>query len=191
MSITYGGSGGGVDELLVDRAREGDVAAFTQLLRECDDAMRAVVWSVVQDAWLMDDVLQNAYEKAFRSLPKFRGDSTFKTWLYRICWTTAVDAVRSQQRHRHADVSVLEERASVGSVVGSGDTGMIASIDLRRAWDRLPADQRSALALVAVEGLSHEEAAAVCGTRPGTIASRVSRARAALREQLQLEGGRR
>jgi RNA polymerase sigma-70 factor (ECF subfamily) len=180
-----------VDEQLVDRAREGDVAAFTQLVRESDDAMRAVVWSVVKDRWLMDDVLQSAYEKAFRSLPKFRGDSSFRTWLYRICWTTAVDAVRHQQRHRLADIGQLEERAPAGAGGGSGDTGMIASIDLRRAWDRLPADQRSALALVAVEGLSHEEAAAVCGTRPGTIASRVSRARAALRQQLEMEGGRR
>ena len=176
-----------MDDALVDRARAGDVAAFTQLLRESDDAMRAVVWSVVQDQWLMDDVLQTAYEKALRQLAGFRGDSSFRTWLYRICWTTAIDAMRQQNRHRHDDLTVLEHRASGGS----GDTGVIVSIDFRRAWDQLPADQRTALTLVAAQGLSHDEAAAICGTRPGTIASRVSRGRAALRELLNTEGGRR
>lgn len=176
-----------MDGTLVDRARAGDVAAFTELLRESDDAMRAVVWSVVQDRWLMDDVLQTAYEKAFRQLAGFRGDSSFRTWLYRICWTTAIDTMRQQKRHRHDDLTVLEHRSSDGA----GDTGVIASIDFRRAWDRLPADQRTALTLVAAQGLSHHEAAAICGTRPGTIAARVSRGRAALRRLLQTEGGRR
>ena len=190
MGTTHGVAGVVVSEIdtgLVDRARAGDVEAFTQLLQHSDEAMRAVVWSVVHDQWLMDDVLQTAYEKAYRSIGGFRGDSSFRTWLYRICWTTAVDAVRQQQRHRFEDVTTLESRAATAS----GATGTIAVVDFRRAWDRLPADQRTALTLVAAEGLSHAEAAAVCGTRPGTIAARVSRGRAALRELLQTEGGRR
>jgi RNA polymerase sigma-70 factor (ECF subfamily) len=175
-----------VDQRLVDRARDGDVGAFTQLLRDNDAAMRSVVWSVVRDAWLVDDVLQNAYEKAYRSLGGFRGESSFRTWLYRICWTSAVDSVRRQQR-QHEDMSALQEYATPGS----GTTGTIAAIDLSRAWATLPEDQRAALALVAVQGLSYDEAAGICGTRPGTIASRVSRGRAALRALLDPEGGRR
>lgn len=164
------------------RPRPGDVEAFTALVRRHDDDLRALVWSVVRDRWLMDDVLQAAYEKAFRGLGSFRGGSSVRTWLHRICYTTAIDALRHESRRRHR---VLDDGAP-GSVPAIVDVAEGASrrVDLARAWAELPADQRAALTLVAVHGMTYEEAAEVCGTRAGTIASRMSRGRARLRELL-------
>jgi len=169
-----------MDERL-PRARGGDVRAFTSLLREHDAAMRALVWSVVRDAWLMDDVLQTAYEKAWRNLETFRGEASFRTWLHRICYTTAVDALRQEARRRHDRLADHEDRAAATS---GPATTTIRRLEWDRAWSGLSPDQRAAVVLVVVEGLSYEEAARVCGSRPGTIASRVGRARERLRAVL-------
>lgn len=163
------------------RARRGDIQAFTGLLREHDDAMRALVWSIVRDGWLMDDVLQAAYEKAFRALPGFRGESSFKTWLHRICYTTAIDALRYEGLRRHEDIDSHGELS--GSSPGPA-TAVVERITLGEALAHLPEPQRTALVLVAVEGMSYDEAAGVCGTTAGTIASRVSRAKRRLQSLL-------
>lgn len=164
--------------------RPDDVEAFTALVRHHDDDLRALVWSVVRDRWLMDDVLQAAYEKAFRGLASFRGDSSVRTWLHRICYTTAIDALRHEGRRRHEVLEAVDPGDPV--VVAALDVADRASrrVDLVRAWATLPPDQRAALTLVAVHGMTYDEAAEVCGTRAGTVASRVSRARARLRELL-------
>jgi RNA polymerase sigma-70 factor (ECF subfamily) len=165
--------------------RPGDVEGFAALVRSHDDDLRALVWSVVRDRWLMDDVLQAAYEKAFRGLGSFRGDSSVRTWLHRICYTTAIDALRHERRRRH------ESLDEPGALPGRGDPadGAVSRVDLARAWDALPADQRAALTLVAVHRMTYDEAAQVCRTRAGTVASRVSRARARLRELLAADPG--
>jgi RNA polymerase sigma-70 factor (ECF subfamily) len=166
---------------LLHRARAGDAEAFTLLIRECDEAMRAMVFSVVGDRWLMDDVLQLAYEKAFRAIASFRGDSAFRTWLHRVCWTTAIDVMRAEGRRRHLPIEEAELRPSSAP-------GPASSVESRLAWDaawaRLDPDHRAALVLVVGEGLTYEEAAEVFGVRPGTVASRLSRARGRLREAL-------
>lgn len=164
--------------------RPGDVEAFTALVRRHDDDLRALVWSVVRDRWLMDDVLQAAYEKAFRGLSSFRGDSSVRTWLHRICYTTAIDALRHEARRRHEVLEAAEADPTVVLAVLDVAEGASRRIDLARAWATLPPDQRAALTLVAVHGMTYDEAADVCGTRAGTVASRVSRARGRLRELL-------
>jgi RNA polymerase sigma-70 factor (ECF subfamily) len=165
----------------LQQARTGDPEAFTALVRECDAGMRALVFSLVRDRWLMDDVLQQAYEKAFRRISSFRGESSFSTWLHRICWTTAVDMLRAEGRRAHLPM----DDASLGGLADPDPaTGAIARLTWQQAWNRLPDDQCAALALVIGEGLNYQDAATVCGTTPGTIASRVSRGRARLKALL-------
>ncbi len=169
-------------DLRLQRARQGDHHAFTALLREHDDAMRALVWSMTRDAWLMDDILQVAYEKAYRNLVKFRGDASFKTWLHRICWTTAIDTLKVQQRHSASPIGEDVERMPVQTA--GPEERSVDRLSFEQAWKALVPDQRSALALVLLEGYSYDQAAAICGTRPGTIAARVSRGRTRLAELL-------
>ena len=94
------------DERLVEAARLGDQGAFTTLLRRHDDQMRALAWSVLRDRTAMDDVLQDAYLKAFRNLDRFRGESRFSTWLHRIVYRTCLDHVR-----RRWDLVLLSDDA--------------------------------------------------------------------------------
>lgn len=175
-------SDGGLRDARLDLARAGDVAAFTSLLREHDDAMRAVVWSVVQDRWLMDDVLQVAYEKAYVSLPGFRGDSSFRTWLHRICWTTAIDTLRAEGRRRWSPIG--EEAEATPSAVAGPEQRTVDRLSITAAFAALSPDQRTAIALVLLDGLTYEEAGRVCGAPAGTVAARVSRGRARLVELL-------
>lgn len=163
--------------------RAGDVQGFTALVRRHDDDLRALVWSIVRDRWLMDDVLQAAYEKAFRGLGSFRGGSSLRTWLHRICYTTAIDALRHEGRRRHEVLDDPGGSAGFATVLDVAESAA-GRVDLSRAWAALPPDQRAALTLVAVHGMTYDEAAQVCGTRAGTVASRVSRGRARLRDLL-------
>lgn len=172
----------GLRDARLDLARSGDVAAFTSLLREHDDAMRAVVWSVVQDRWLMDDVLQVAYEKAYVALGGFRGESSFKTWLHRICWTTAIDTLRAEGRRRWSPIG--EEAEATPSAVHGPEQRTVDKLSITEAFAALGDDQRTAIVLVLLDGLTYEEAGRVCGAPAGTVAARVSRGRARLAEML-------
>lgn len=165
----------------LERARSGDVEAFTALIQDCDASMRALVHAVVRDRWLMDDVLQQAYEKAFRHIATFRGDSSFKTWLHRICWTTAVDMLRAEGRRSWVPI---EEQSEQLSRAADPAVHTVDRITWEQAWRMLPDEQRAALALVIGEGLDYAEAAVICGTVPGTIASRISRGKSRLRSLL-------
>lgn len=159
------------------RACAGDGAAFGELIRAVDHDLRGVAWSVVRSAHATDDVMQSAYEKAFRSLDRFDGRSSMKTWLYSIVYRTALDHVRYEGRRRHADLEVVDR------VRAGGDTAAGRALDqaeLSDAMERLDPEQRAALMLTAGLGYSFDDAAKITGDARGTIASRVSRARSKL-----------
>jgi RNA polymerase sigma-70 factor (ECF subfamily) len=129
----------------------------------------------------MDDALQEAYVKAFRGLAGFRSDAGLGTWLYRIIYRACLDVIRAEDRRRTTPLSGTDLTADP-----VGDPGRLAAqrADLARALDSLPPDQRAAVLLVDAEGLDYTAAAEVLGVAAGTIASRLSRARAALRRAL-------
>ena len=175
------------------RARAGDPRAFTELVRHYDHRLRALAYRLLGDRAAMDDALQEAYVKAFRALPAFREDAGLGTWLYQITYRACVDLQRREGRHQAGPLDPSEggagrtaEASAAGRATAGADPAVTAATrtDLQRALAALPVDQRAAVLLVDAEGLDYDAAATVLGVAPGTIASRLSRGRAALRAAL-------
>ena len=168
------------DRALVAQSIDGDSAAFSQLLRRHDDKMRGVVWRLVDSRDEMDDILQDAYLKAWRGLARFRGDAAFSSWLYRIVYTTALDHRKTQTRRR-----IVPFEADAVGVVDDAANRIVDSFALQQALAELPPDQLAVVALVDGQGESYDEVAELLGISPGTVGSRLSRARAQLRSRLR------
>lgn len=167
---------------LVGQACQGDRSAFTQLLRNHDETMRALAYRMMGSASAMDDVLQDAYVKAFKSITSFRGDSLFSTWLYSIVYRTCLDAIRKRERRRETGLQLVTDQPSTAA---RAEQRIVEISALESALALLSPDQRAVLLLVDADGLTYDEAAAVLDVNSGTIASRLSRARAAIRSTLQ------
>jgi RNA polymerase sigma-70 factor (ECF subfamily) len=168
------------DVELVELARSGDRSAFDELLRRHDPRMRGLAYRLTADRHRMDDALQEAYLKAFRALPRFRAGSDFGTWLYRITYNACIDELRKRKRSPVATddpIDPVSSRPGPERVVSAAET-------VRHALAELPVDQRVTVVLVDGEGFDHREAAEILGVAPGTVASRLHRARAALRRVL-------
>lgn len=170
---------------IIAKAQQGNHAAFRRIVRHYDDRLRALAFRLLEDRDAMDDALQEAYVKAFRSLNSFKGKSSLGTWLYRITYNSCIDELRRREKvipFTNRDGADLEV-SDPGDAMGAADI----RADLASAMSALPPDQRAAVALVDAEGFTYDEASRVLGIPPGTVASRVSRARAALRESLGAE----
>lgn len=159
------------------------VAEFEELLRANDRRLRALAYRIVGSD--VDDVLQQAYLKAFLQRSAFRGDSSVATWLHRIVYTTALDHLRTAGRRDR-----LQQRTAGSDRVRDTSDEVVDRLALEAALDELPVDQRAALVLVDAQGMSYDDAAAVLDVAPGTIASRLSRARSAVRARLADGGAR-
>lgn len=174
---------GEIDELVVARARRGDHDAFAGVVGHYDHRLRALAFRLLGDRDRMDDVLQEVYVKAFRSLPRFRGDAALGTWLYRITYNACLDDLR----RRPAPAAGEYDDTLADPAAGPAELA-VQRQDLAAALDGLPPDQRTAVLLVDAYGLDYADAAEVLGVRAGTIGSRLSRARSVLRAALG-EGG--
>lgn len=163
---------------LENQARLGDATAFGALIRHYDNDLRGVVWAVVRSQVDTDDVMQTAYEKAFRSLGTFDGKSTMKTWLHSICYRSAIDHVRYEGRRRHESIDDVVSLGNPGSSVSELAT---AGVDVGRAFEQLSEEHRVLLMLTIGLGYSFDETAEIVGMRRGTVASKVSRARTKLK----------
>ncbi len=168
------------DELRLARARRGDTDAFAALLAAFDESHRRLVFRLLGDRERMDDVLQEAYVNAYRGLPRFAGRSAIGTWLYRIVYNACLDELRRAGRRREVPLDEWRE--------GEGERmeAVAQRLDLEAALAALPVELRAVVLLIDAEGLTYHEAADVLGLAPGTIASRLNRARGSLRESLEL-----
>jgi len=169
---------------LVALARIGNRAAFDELVRRHADGLYAVVARLCTNAQEAEEVTQEAFLRAWRGLPAFRGGSQFFTWLYRIGVNEA--RRRSERSRRGALVVALDEHRAREACDGSmlpDDRAEQAELrrDVDRAIGGLPVDHRAALVLRDIEGLSTAQAAAVLGLREAAFKSRLHRARSALR----------
>jgi RNA polymerase sigma-70 factor (ECF subfamily) len=164
------------ESLHLRRAKEGDPVAFTALVRLYDPQLRAYAFRILGDRSTMDDALQNAYLSAFRAITRFRGDASFKNWMYRIVHNACIDLIR----RRRDDVELFESAAVDVDPAAAGN----ARVDIVAAFERMTTEHRAVLALVDVEGLDYSAAADVLGVPVGTVRSRLNRARAAMRNEL-------
>ena len=158
--------------------------AFTALVRRHDARLRGLAAKLLAgDRSRVDDVLQEAYVRAYRALPDFRGEADLGSWLYRITYNACIDELRRAKRRPHpvdtATPGWDRPTAEAGPErqVGTADT-------VARALAALPEDQRATVVLVDGEGFDSVSAARILGVAPGTVASRLSRARAAMRRAL-------
>ena len=155
-----------------------DVEGFLAALRKYDLAHRRLAYRLLGDRSRMDDVLQDAYARAYRALPRFRGQASLGTWLYRIVYNACLDDLRRSGARK--EVSLDEWRDGAGR-----SEPVEERLDLAAALTDLPVELRAVVLLVDAEELSYDDAAEVLQIPVGTVASRLSRARDLLRAALQ------
>ena len=186
------------DQQLVQRAQRGDLRAFDLLVLKYQGRIAALVSRYVSDVGEVEDVTQEAFIKAYRALGKFRGDSAFYTWLYRIAANAAKNHLVAKGRRPGADATIedaegfdegglLSESASPEALAMGGELAEV----VESALNALPDELKAALMLREFDGLSYDDIADVLGCPVGTVRSRIFRAREAIDQRVkeQISGG--
>jgi len=183
-----------VDQQLVERAQRGDKRAFELLVEKYQRKLARLVSRLVRDPGEVEDVTQEAFIKAYRALPSFRGDSAFYTWLYRIGINTAKNYLVAMGRRAPTSTEVEAEDAegyAEGELLRDINTpeSLLLSKEIagtvNAAIESLPEELRSAIQLRELEGMSYEEIAKLMDCPIGTVRSRIFRAREAIAERLK------
>jgi RNA polymerase sigma-70 factor (ECF subfamily) len=176
------------EKTIVEKARRGRRDAFEELVRMYNQRVFQLAYGFVRDRAAADDLTQEVFIKAYQALPKFRADSEFGTWLYRVAVNHIKDHLRKTARRREVP---LEE-------LGEGPIAVADSVEDRerrneeeerrrmvfRVLETLPPKYRMILTLRDVQGMSYEEVAAALNIAPGTVDSRLHRARKMLRKKM-------
>ena len=181
------------DQALVERVQGGDKAAFDLLVLKYQNRVVNLISRYVYDSSEVYDVAQEAFIKAYRALPNFRGDSAFYTWLYRIAINTAKNYLVAQKRRppkTDIDIHDAEQYANHDDLKEyETPEGMMQKSEVERivveTMQKLPEDLRTAITLRELEGLSYDEIAEAMGCPVGTVRSRIFRAREAIQKQLE------
>ncbi len=178
------------EQALIDAARQGNLAAFNRLVLTYQGLTYNLAYRILSNADSAEDAAQEAFIKAYRHLGQYRGGS-FKAWLLRIVTNVCYDQLRHKQRRPAGsleDLAVDEDHAAdlVDKAEEPADYALRQELSraIQTGINQLPAEQRIVLTLSDIEGLSYEEIAVVMDTSLGTVKSRLSRARAKLRDFL-------
>ena len=176
---------GSTDQQLVTRVQKGDKRAFDLLVLKYQYRVHAIVGRFIRDSHEVEDVTQEAFLKAYRALPRFRGDSQFYTWLFRIAVNTAKNyLVARSRRPPSSDVNLDDAEFYAGSEqlkdLGTPENQLFRDeleAVINKAIEELPEDLRTAVTLREYEGLSYEDIAGVMDCPVGTVRSRIFRGR--------------
>ncbi len=183
-----------IDQQLVERAQRGDKHAFELLVSKYQRKLARLLARFIRDPAEVEDVAQEAFIKAYRALPSFRGDSAFYTWLYRIGINTAKNHLVAMGRRAPTTTGFDSEEAE-----GFADGEQLRDINtpenvlmskeiagtVNAAIEALPEELRTAIQLREIEGLSYEEIASIMNCPIGTVRSRIFRARESIAEKLR------
>lgn len=184
---------GGREAALVQRCASGDELACAELVGEHQRMVVQLAVNLLGDRDEALDLSQEVFLRVFRTIHSFRGQSSLRTWIYRIAVNQARNRHRFWRRRHRADQVSLDQHIAVhGEFLSGGESGpdrMLAQKQLAQqlelALDHLPFDQRTAIVLREIDGLSYEEIAYSLGVAVGTVKSRLTRARQALRLELR------
>ncbi len=181
------------DQALIERVQNGDKQAFNLLVIKYQNKVCNLISRYINNSGDVPDVAQEAFIKAYRALPRFRGDSAFYTWLYRIAVNTAKNYVVAQGRRPPAsdiDAEDAENYDNGGALKEiSNPENLMLSEQLKQSVfttiESLPDDLKMAITLREIEGLSYEEIAEVMDCPVGTVRSRIFRAREAVEKSIR------
>ena len=183
-----------VDQQLVERAQRGDKKAFELLVGKYQRKLARLLSRFIRDAAEVEDVTQEAFIKAYRALPTFRGDSAFYTWLYRIGINTAKNYLVAMGRRAPTTTEIDSEEAEgyedgeqlrdINTPESELATRQIAET-VNQTLNELPEELRTAITLREIEGLSYEDIANIMNCPIGTVRSRIFRAREAIAAKLR------
>jgi len=182
-----------IDQALVERAQRGEKRAFGLLVSKYQRRVFRLLSRFVRDPNEVEDIAQEAFIKAYRALPQFKGNSAFYTWLYRIAVNTAKNWLATQRRRAPLSGVAIEEVEQFESAEGLREVATPDAVLLshevadvvNRAIERLPEELRTAIVLREIEGLSYEDIAEAMSCPIGTVRSRIFRAREAIATQLR------
>jgi RNA polymerase sigma-70 factor (ECF subfamily) len=183
-----------LDQILVERAQQGDQQAFGLLVEKYNRKLGRLLGRMIRDQAEVEDVVQESFIKAYRALPNFRGDSAFYTWLYRIGINTAknylVSLGRRPQVMQEVEIDDVEnfEDGNEMRTMDTPETAMMTKEIAQTVNDTvasLPEELRTAITLREIEGLSYEEIATLMQCPIGTVRSRIFRARETISEKLK------
>lgn len=184
----------------VRRAQSGSAEAFEDLYRACQAGIYTFIRSQVREPELAADLAQQTFVRAWESLPRLREAGAFRAWLHRIAINLIRDEAKSGRARLEVAASRLED-VDLAEVAGSDEDTLVRTVvaaelkqQVRAAVATLPAEQRQAVVMHHLEGMPVAEIAQAMGVRPGTVMSRLARAREALRGRLsryveEQEGG--
>jgi RNA polymerase sigma-70 factor (ECF subfamily) len=187
-----------VDQQLVERAQRGDKRAFELLVHKYQRKLERLLSRIIRNPSEIEDVAQEAFIKAYRALPNFRGDSAFYTWLYRIGINTAKNYLVAMGRRAPTSTEYdSEEAETFDDADGLRDINTPENILMSKqvartvndAIDALPEELRTAITLREIDGLSYDEIAQIMDCPIGTVRSRIFRAREAVAEKLRPQLG--
>jgi RNA polymerase sigma-70 factor (ECF subfamily) len=183
-----------IDRQLVVRAQGGDKQAFNLLVEKYQRKLARLLSRFIRDPAEVEDVTQEAFIKAYRALPAFRGDSAFYTWLYRIGINTAKNYLMAMGRRAPTSTEVEAEEAEgfdegeqlrdINTPESALLTNEIAET-VNKTIEQLPEELRTAIQMREIEGMSYEDIAKAMDCPIGTVRSRIFRAREAIAEQLR------
>lgn len=183
------------EESLIQQAQRGDIVAFNRLVVQYQEMVFNVAYRIMGDPDVAEDVAQETFITAYQSLKSFRGGS-FKSWLIRVATNRCYDELRRRKRRPQTSLDAITDENESFAFLRSPNEGPEAHrqrVELAMAIERclkdLPDDQRIVTVLGDVEGYDYQEIATITRVSLGTVKSRLSRARAKLRDCLQVSGG--
>jgi RNA polymerase sigma-70 factor (ECF subfamily) len=179
------------EQALIAQAQAGDITAYNRLVLHYQDIVYNVAYRIMKDPASAEDATQDAFISAYKALKRFRGGN-FKSWLLRIVTNTCYDELRWRKRRPQSSLDEITDENPSVSFMADNEIGperhrqQVELMDaVKRCMDELPDEQRIATVLCDVEGRDYQEIADIMSTSLGTVKSRISRARAKLRDCLR------